>query len=131
MPLHDTNKPTLSRCSLIMGKLVPYFVSNCIIICSLHDIMSVSPNPTAQSRIILVARPFSSPGVNADWPPSDFAVLPSAIILRRRHVRGTLRRTAACLMLLHSRKAFRVLFISSAFNNCSVFRTYEYIPILK
>jgi hypothetical protein len=44
----------------------------------------------------------------------DFVVLPLAIILRNRHVRGTLGKCAARLMLLPNRKTFRALFTSAA-----------------
>jgi hypothetical protein len=44
----------------------------------------------------------------------DFVALPSAIILRRGHVLGNIKISAECLMLLHSRRAFRTLPSTSA-----------------
>jgi hypothetical protein len=54
------------------------------------------------------------------WPPFNFKILPSATILRRRQVRGTVESSAAWLMLLLPREASRALFITSVVHNCSI-----------
>jgi hypothetical protein len=48
-----------------------------------------------------------------------FLVLPLAIILRRWRVRGILKSSPVCLKILLYRNPFKVLFVTSASQNCS------------
>jgi hypothetical protein len=57
---------------------------------------------------------FLLPELSMVWQLFGFMLLTSSTILLRRHVPGTLKTSAAWLMLLNYRKGFRTLFVYSA-----------------